>query len=299
MIEIEVGPNLLSLGQFLLSWHGFFSFIAVATAVFLVGRWAPLKGIDPDDIYSIAIWAIIGGVIGARVVHVIDEWPIYSQNPLQILAIWTGGIGLWGGILGGTIGGVSYALWRKHPVGIIADLTAPAMLISQSIGRLGDIVNGEHCARAANDFIFGFIWTHERSDALNVQCEFGTAASGIASQPVIGYEIIWNLLALMLIWKLRNKIQPAGMLFVLYLALYATGRFLISFLRMDDIWALGMQEAHYIAILVLLIAIPVLIIKARPAGPTLNYAADGTPLEPPPITGRGTRAQRRRRQRGR
>ena len=60
MIDIVIGPNLVSLGTFLLSWHGFFSFVAVASAVFLVGRWAPMKGIDPDDIYSIAIWGIIG-----------------------------------------------------------------------------------------------------------------------------------------------------------------------------------------------------------------------------------------------
>ena len=105
MVEIGIGPNLLSFGTFVVSWHGFFSFIAVATAVFLVGRWAPLKGIDPDDIYSIAIFAIIGGIIGARLVHVVDHWDFYQQNPADVFAIWAGGIGLWGGILGGFIGG--------------------------------------------------------------------------------------------------------------------------------------------------------------------------------------------------
>ena len=298
MIEIEVGPNLVTFGSFLLSWHGLFSFIAVATAVFLVGRWAPMKGIDPDDIYSIAIWAIIGGVLGARVVHVIDQWSFYENNLVQIIFIWQGGIGLWGGILGGFIGGASYALWAKHPVGIIADLTAPVMLLSQSIGRLGDIVNGEHCARAANDFIFGFLWTHQSSDAISAGCASGNSLSGIAVQPVIAYEIIWNLLALALIWKLRGKIRPDGMLFALYLALYSTGRFLVTFLREDRIWALGMQEAQYIAILVLVITVPLLIIKARP-GAAVRLAADGTPLDPPTAPVRGTRAQRRRRQRGR
>ena len=117
MVEIEVGPNLAAFSAFVLSWHGFFSFIAVATAVFLVGRWAPLRGIHPDDIYSIAIWAIIGGIVGARVVHVIDHWSFYQNTPGQIIAIWSGGIGIWGGILGGFIGGVLYSLWRKHPVG--------------------------------------------------------------------------------------------------------------------------------------------------------------------------------------
>ena len=96
MVEIDIGPDLLSSGQLVLSWHGFYSFIAVATAVILVGRWASLRGVRSDDIYSIATWGIIAGVIGARMVHVIDEWDFYSNSPGQILQVWSGGIGGWG-----------------------------------------------------------------------------------------------------------------------------------------------------------------------------------------------------------
>ena len=155
MIEIITGPFLIESSSFLLSWHGVFSFIAVASAVFLVGRWAPLRNINPDDVYSIAVWAIISGIVGARFVHVIDHLqtgPNYLENPLQIFAIWSGGIGVWGGILGGAIGGITYGAIKKMPVMQIADLTAPAMLMVQSIGRLGDIVNGEHCAKATDYF---------------------------------------------------------------------------------------------------------------------------------------------------
>ncbi len=289
MIEIDVGPNLVTFGTFILSWHGFFSFIAVASAVFLVGRWAPAKGIDPDDIYSVAIWAIIGGVIGARIVHVIDQWSFYQGNLIQIAYIWSGGIALWGGLLGGFLGGAAYSLWRKHPLGVIADLTAPALLFVQSIGRLGDIVNGEHCAAATEKF-FGFVWTNPVSDARI--CLNGVEDSVM---PVIAMEIIWNLLALMLIWRLRNRIRPDGMLFALYLALYATGRFMVTFLREDRVWALGLQEAQYIAILVLVVTVPLLIIKARPVS---RLATEGGELEEAPRL-RGTRAERRRRDRRR
>ncbi len=283
MIDIGIGPNLVSFGNFLVSWHGFFSFVAVASAVFLVGRWAPLKGIDPDAIYSIAIFAIIGGIIGARLVHVIDHWAFYQQNPADILAIWAGGIGLWGGILGGFIGGAAYALIAKHPVGVIADLTAPALLFAQTIGRLGDIVNGEHCARAT-DFIFGFVWTNPISDARNC----GAEGVGVSVQPVIAYEMIWNMLALLVIWRLRGRLKPDGMIFVVYLALYSIGRFMISFARTDKVWALGMQEAHFIALLVLAIAVPILAIKAR------YTPRDESFDEPAPAYQRGTRAERRR-----
>ena len=283
MIDIGIGPNLVSFGNFLVSWHGFFSFIAVAAAVYLVGRWAPLKGIDPDATYSIAIFAIIGGIIGARLVHVIDHWDFYQQSPADILAIWEGGIGLWGGILGGFLGGAAYALIAKQPVGVIADLTAPALLFVQTIGRLGDIVNGEHCARATN-FILGFVWTNPASDARNC----GAEGVGVAVQPVIAYEMIWNMLALLVIWKLRGRLRPDGMLFVLYLALYSVGRFMISFLRTDKVWALGMQEAHFIALLVLAITVPILAVKAR------YTPRDESFDEPAPAYQRGTRAERRR-----
>ena len=288
MVEIDIGPNLLTLGTFVLSWHGFFSFVAVATAVYLVGRWAPMRGIDPDAIYSIAVWAIIGGVVGARLVHVIDQWDFYQNNPGQIIAIWEGGIGIWGGILGGFIGGAAYALWANHPVGIVADLTAPALLIVQTIGRLGDIVNGEHCAKAA-DFALGFEWTNADTNARQCDSGFGTSV-----HPVIAYEMIWNMAALFVVWRLRGRLKPDGMLFGLYLALYAIGRFAITFAREDKIWALGMQEAQYIALIVLAITVPLLAAKARFSSPEEALVLE---TAPPVVRPRGTRAQRRRRSR--
>ena len=290
MIEIPIEPNIVAMaGQFVLSWHGLFSFVAVAVAVFLVGRWAPTRGVLPDDIYSIAIWAIIGGIIGARVVHVVDNWEFYQNSPDRIIAIWAGGIGLWGGIIGGFLAGAAYALIRKHPVGLIADLAAPAVLLAQTIGRVGDIVNGEHCAKAW-DFALAFIWTSDLADAS--RCANGV---GVAVHPVIAYEMIWNALALVLIWNLRNRLRPDGMLFALYLALYALGRFGITFFREDRVWGnFGMQEAHYIALLVLIITVPLLIIKARPR-PAEETAAL---LDSAELVERGTRAERRRRARG-
>ena len=294
MIDIDIAPNVFSanfITAWVVSWHGFFSFIAVGTAVILVGRWAPLKGIDPDAIYSIAIWAIIGGILGARVVHVIDHWnDIYRDAPGQIINIARGGIAIWGGILGGFIGGTAYSLWAKHPVGLIADLTAPALLLVQSIGRLGDIVNGEHCAKAT-EFFLGFTWTNPDTTA-RVACPnqyFSAAGQPISAvQPVIAYEMAWNMIALAVVWRLRGRLMPDGMLFALYLALYAVGRFAITFLREDQVWALGMQEAHYISLLVLAITVPLLAVKARFT----------TPLEEAPVVvERRPRAERRRRRR--
>ena len=299
MIEIHIDSNLISLElvyNWVISWHGFFSFIGVAVSLYLLGRWAPLAGKTPqgkqlvtsDDIYSTAVWVIIGGVLGARVVHVIDYWgDIYSENPMQVFAIYSGGIGLWGGIIGGFVGGAAYCLFAKLPLGVIADLTAPVLPFAQSIGRLGDIVNGEHCAKAT-DLFFGMQWTHEASPAR-------LCPNGIVNHahPVIVYEMLWNAIAMIVLWRLRGRLRPDGMLFALYASLYAVGRFGITFLREDRVWALGMQEAHFIALLVLIVTVPLLLVKARFAVPAWATGDPDAML----VREKGTRAERRRRRR--
>ena len=285
MIEIVVSPNLASPGAFVLSWHGVFSFIAVVTAVYLVGRWAPERGIDSDTIYSVAIFAIIGGVVGARAVHVLDNASYYWSNPTDALALWRGGIAIWGGVLGGFLSGAGYALWAKLPVGTISDLTAPALLLALNIGRLGDIVNGEHCAKATNLFL-GFVYTDPASDAR--RCENGV---DVSIHPAIVYEMVWNFLSLLIVWKLRGRLRPDGMLFGVYLVLYSAGRFVISFARTEpNVYAFGLLQAQLIALLLIVVVAVVLAAKARPI--PAGEVADGLAPAPRP---RGTRAQRRRR----
>ena len=304
MVEIEVAPNLFS-GALTLSWHGVFSFLAVATAVLLVGRWALLRGVDPDDVYSIAIWGIVGGLIGTRLVHVIDHWDFYGNNLSQIPAIWSGGVAIWGGVLGGFIGGVAYTLVENRlrrrrreratadggakgntqhlPIGVISDMTAPALLLVQSIGRLGDVINGEHCAKATDWFI-GFTWTNPNSLATNCANGFVNSA-----HPAILYEMIANLLILGVVWRFWGRLKPDGMIFALYLALYSVGRLVVTFSRSDDVLALGLQQAQYISLIILAITVPLLLARARLV-PRQEAVVQ-------PAIPRGTRAQRRRRRR--
>ena len=295
MIRIGINPNLVDT-PLLISWHGFLTFVSVAVAVTLIVRWARREEIDSDTIYAVAVWAVIGGIIGARLVHVIDRWDYYGQNPGQILAVWRGGIGLWGAILFGFAGGAAYvwgrqllgriyagqtmqwfkrlapdrigegylkghmyAKFKDVSVGRLADLTAPALLITQSIGRIGDIINGEHFAERTS-LPWGFIYNHPTTIRLY---DFQGMSSFLPTHPVAVYEIIWNMLVLGFIWTLRGRLAPPGMLFAVYLLLYALGRFFIQFLRLDRVWFGGLQEAHIIALIVLAITVIVLASKAR------------------------------------
>ena len=262
-ITIGINPNLIDIGFLTISWHGFFTLVATVVAIVLVVRWGRREGIVPDRIYSVTVWAIIGGIIGARFIHVIDRWEIYRDDLGQILLVFQGGIAIYGAIIGGFIGGASY-IWVNHrffgklkdlSIGRLADVTAPALLVAQAIGRIGDIINGEHLAKAT-DLPWGVIYTHESSLSRR---HYGA----IASHPAVAYELIWDLVILGVLWKLRGRLAPPGMLFALYGMLYALGRFFLQFLRLDKEWFAGLQEAHIISLIVMAITVSILASRVR------------------------------------
>lgn len=281
-ISIPFNPYIFHSGSFSLSWHGFFSFVGVAVAVYLVARWAKRDKINPDIVYNTAVFAIIGGIIGARVVHVADNWGYYSSNPGQIIAIWEGGIGLWGGILGGWLGGLAYAylgreVAREHLVGKLMDLTAPAILIAQGIGRFGDIVNGEHCSRATS-LPWGWVFTNPESPGRACALRFfNNPAQPV--HPAVVYELILDFTFAFVFYKFRDRIGPPGALWMVYLATYATYRFAIQWLRLDPVKFWGLQEAHLIAILVLIVTLPWLVrnLKIR----RTSESGEGPDQQPP------------------
>lgn len=276
-ISIPFNPNILDFGPFLLSWHGFLTFVAVAVAVILTMRWGRREGLDGDAILAVAVWCIIGGIIGARLLHVIDFWSLYAANPMQILMVWTGGIAIFGAILGGFVGGATYILirnsnwflilWGKFfrflgtpdraplpGIGHLADVAAPALLIAMAIGRIGDVINGEHWA-AFTDLPWGVVYTHPDSPGY----------LRAASHPAVAYELLFDLALLAVIWPLRHRLRPPGMLFVLYGALYSIGRFFLSFLRVEANTYFGgyLNEAQVVALIVIAVAVPLLVAKAQ------------------------------------
>lgn len=300
MLEIRIDPIIFQIGSFVVSWHGLFSVIAVGIAVLLVARWAPRYGLSPDSIYETAIWAIIGGVLGARVIAIFDDLSYYGSNPLQLVAIWRGGVAIWGGILGGLVGGVLYARYAKLPVGRLADVTAPALFLAMAIGRIGDIINGEHCAELTNAW-WGFVYTHPDSAARSCY----SVIPSPAMHPGVLYEMLWDLIVVGILWfGLRDRLRPEGMLFAAGLALYSFGRFFILFYhgRTPDVtltiarsypdYVGDLNEAQLICLAVLLFVVPFLALRAhlgRKEVPSLG--APSHPARP--------RAERRRRSLGR
>ena len=282
-IAIGINPNLVDAGGFLLSWHGVFTFLAVAAAVLLVVRWGSREGMVVDVLYSASMWAIIGGIIGARALHVIDFWDeIYRHDFIRVFYVWEGGIAIFGAISGGFVGGSLYllirnsagflALWRPFAfvfgqpnkatlpsIGHLADVTAPALLAAMAIGRIGDIINGEHFAKAT-DLPWGFYYTHPNWPGNSA---FPQPPPN-PSHPAVAYEMLFDLILLAALWPLRNRLRPRGMFFALYAATYSVGRFFISFLRLEsNTYFGGLNEAQIVALIVVIITVPLLVWKAQ------------------------------------
>ena len=286
VISIPFDPDIIRTAGFILSWHGFFTFVAVAVAVYLTWRWGRRDGLDGDAILSVSTWCIVGGIIGARVLHVIDFWDdVYQYDPMRIVQFWNGGIAIFGAYLGGFAGGATYILTRNAEwlhricdnsglrwtglhrpfpqipsVSHLADIASPALLIALAIGRIGDVINGEHWS-SFTELPWGWVYTDPDS--------FGYGRP--ASHPAVAYELIFCLIWAGVLWLMRDRIRPRGMLFALFFAGYSAGRFFISFVREEqNTYVFGFNEAQLVALVIMLITVPLLIYRARLVRPTAN-----------------------------
>ena len=231
-IEIRIDPNIAQVGRFLLTWHGLFTAVGIATSVFIAAMIAKKRGILEDDIYSIALWAIPGGIVGARLLFVIENFDTLERSLKSFISVNEGGISVYGGLIGGAVAGWLYAWRRKLQMRLISDAAAFGMLMGQAIGRIGDFINGEHLAKATS-LPWGFCYTDPNTLSVPL-CGPGAAGSRPV-HPVAGlYEPLLLLAVFWVLIVLRRVIQRDGVLFWLYVLMYAAIRFGLSELRTNE-----------------------------------------------------------------
>jgi prolipoprotein diacylglyceryltransferase len=218
----------------------------------------------------VATPAVIGGIIGARLFHVVDCWSAcgYDKDPLLIVQIWSGGIAIMGAVVVGALTGYVVALRRGDvPIGAGADAAAPGIGIGMAIGRIGDVINGEHhavpCAPP------GVCVTYDHPDSLG---QGPTYTDGRYSpDPVhlaVGYEMAWDIVGVLgAIWLRRFFVgrPPEGRIFWLWLAFQSFGRLVISFLRIDKPDLFGLYQAQLVSIVLIALAIPMFLTLQRSA----------------------------------
>ena len=218
--------NSIEIGPFSLSLYGLMIALGVVAAVWLFGRRLEERNIGTrDDASSIAIWAVLAGVIGARLYHVVTDYDRFRNNWGEIPAIWNGGLGIPGGLLLGVPVWLYVAHRRGIPLAAAATCAAPAIPLAQAIGRWGNYFNQELYGRPTD-----LPWALEIDEA-HLQAGY---AVGTTFHPTFLYESLWCLgLCLLLIW-IDRRFRPApGQLFVMYVMGYGIGRFWVEGLRID------------------------------------------------------------------
>ncbi len=234
VIPISLDPTIVVLGPLQFTWHGLFTAVGLAAGIWLAIRQGKTYGLSEDDVMSVALWGVIGGVIGARLWHVIDTWQFYARDPIAILRINEGGLAIYGTAVGGPLAGAIYAWRRGLSIGKLADSAIAPLLLGFAIGRVGDIINGEHHSLTTT-LPWGFQYLHPNT----------LGQPGLSVHPAVVYEMLWNLMVFGICIWLRGRVPRHGMIFWVGGLFYSIGVFLIRFTREDaSLWALGLTEAQ-------------------------------------------------------
>jgi len=239
-------PVLVQIGTFELRTYG----VIVALSFFL-GLWlsameAKRKGLDPGLIQDFAFYALLGGIIGARIYFVLFSNPAYFlQKPWEILAIWHGGIGIIGALLGGLLTALWYCRRKKLSFWRFADTLAPGVALGQAAGVFACLLNGDSYGKAT-DLAWAITYTDPRAMApLNVPLH-----------PVEIYEMAIYFLVFLLVWQIRKNYRTDGFAFLTYLAGYGVARFSVEFFRGNPaILAWGIPAAQVFAVALILVSI--------------------------------------------
>ena len=257
-IVIPFDPN-ITIGPLTLAWHALFSALGIVLGYWIARVYAPKAGVKVEDVDTIAVWCILGGIIGARVVFVIDNWNLFSGNPLKIFEVWSGGMAVWGGILGGISGGVISTFMARLPLPAMADLGGMGLILGQGVGRIGDLINGEHHA-LATDLPWAFLYTHPNTLATR-----DATGSTFPEHPATTYELLFDFIIMGIMMYLMRRWGGTGRVFWVYMGLYSLGRFLVSFLRVDPMMG-PLQLAQWLGIVGMVLTVLVLVPSFRKKG---------------------------------
>jgi len=250
------GDNVLHLGPLQVRYYGLAIVAGVVAGVAVARRRWEARGGDPDDISAIALWAVPGGLVGARLYHVATDWPRFVGHWGEVYKIWQGGLGIPGGILGGVLVGMVVARRRRLPIPELLDVVAPAFPLAQAIGRLGNWFNQELFGRPTT-----LPWGLRIDPAHRPPGDERFATF----HPTFLYEALWNLgLMAVLLWlDHRRRLRP-GELFTLYVLGYFLGRLWVEALRVDAASRLlGLRVNIVVSGVAILAAIAVFVFRRR------------------------------------
>lgn len=249
------GPVLFKLGPVPINTLGFAVGLAALIGLWMMTKAAKKEGIQADYIADLTVYAMIGGILGARLWYVVFMWKNYVDNPMEIFMVWHGGLAIQGGILGGTLAGIWLAKKRGLDAWRLADIVAPALILGMAIGRIADFLTGDAYGTPSNS-----IFAVSYPPGTYVYNVYGS----VPILPMPLFEAIGDLIILGILLWIKNKKPFHGFLFLLMLALYSVSRFTMEFWRGDSLRTIfDLKVAQLTALATILIAVGILVLRFR------------------------------------
>lgn len=247
-ILAAIDPIAFSLGPIDVRWYG----VIIATGIviaFLVGQREMVKrGLHPDFLTDLLIWAVPLAIVGARIYYVAFQWEHYKDHPADIIAIWNGGIAIHGALIASVI--VAYIFTKRRNTSFlkVADILAPSILIGQAVGRWGNFINQEaHGGEVSQNFLENLFLPDWIINQMYID--------GSYYHPTFLYESLWSLIGIIILLLLRRVNLVRGEMFFFYAIWYSIGRFVIEGMRTDSLYVIGeLRAAQVVSILAILIS---------------------------------------------
>lgn len=255
-----INPVAFQIGPFSIRWYALCIVSGLILAVYLAMKEAPRKKIIPDDILDFILIAFPVGILGARIYYVAfnGDWAAYAKNPIEIIAVWNGGIAIYGGLIAGAL--VLYFFTQRRLIKTLdlLDIAAPSVMIAQSIGRWGNFFNQEAYGAAVKNlnYLPDFIQQQMFID-------------GAYRQPTFLYESVWNLIGfvLLLILRRRPKFFRQGEQAAFYLIWYGFGRMIIEGMRTDSLMFAGLRVSQWLSVLLILVGLAAIVYQRKKQAP--------------------------------
>ncbi|MCO7125039.1 prolipoprotein diacylglyceryl transferase [Sporolactobacillus shoreicorticis] len=237
----------IELGPLHIYWYGIIIAGGALLGLLLAMREGRRLDLPPDTFTDLILYAAPIAVICARIYYVAFEWGYYSKHPAEIIAIWNGGIAIYGALIGAVLTALVYCRLRHLPFWKVADVCAPSVILGQAIGRWGNFMNqeahGGPTTRAALEHL------HLPEFIINQMYIGGTYYI-----PTFLYESVWNIIGFVLLLVIRRVVRlKRGELFMIYVTWYALGRCYIEGLRTDSLMLGPLRISQWLSVLLVLV----------------------------------------------
>jgi phosphatidylglycerol---prolipoprotein diacylglyceryl transferase len=239
VITIDIDPT-IEIGPITVAWHGLMIAVGIAVGGLAAAHDARRRGLEPERLYAVGLILVAGALVGGRAFYLLE------QGELDDAGAWFGTVGFtfYGGFIAAALG-IAYYVRRERLSLSYFDAIAAGLPLGIAVGRIGDVINGEHYG-PATDFFLGVRNAHP--DALTPSPDVAYHSGGL-------YEVLIAAIVFAIAWPLRRRLRRPLALTWLVIALFAVGRFFEFFLRSDSAdLALGLEIAQWTSLVLLAVA---------------------------------------------